>query len=116
MRIMLKFAALFALGLSCGWLSAQSVYVYPATITAPRGSYQSCTAVVTDVNLKTVTWSTSGGTLVGTNPGTANEPNTIALYTTTAGTYTVTATTNVGAVTGTCVITVVASPTPLTTH
>src|ERR1039457_3413006 len=97
-------------------ISAQSIYVYPATVTAPRGTVQSVTAVVTGVNDKTVTWSTSGGTLVGTNPGTANEPNTIALHTTTPGTYTVTATTNTGAVTGTSVITFTASPTPASTH
>jgi hypothetical protein len=96
---------------------AQSIYVYPATITAPRGSYQTCTAIVTGVNDKTSTFTTTGGALVGTNPGTANEPNTIALYTTTPGTYTVTAMSNANhSVTGTCTITITASPTPVTTH
>jgi hypothetical protein len=95
---------------------AQSIYVYPTVVTAPRGSYQSCTAVVTGVNDKTVTWSASGGTIVGTNPSTANEPSTVALYTTTAGTYTLTATTNTGSVAAYCTITVTASPTPLTAH
>src|ERR1017187_8498278 len=69
---------------------AQSINVYPATVSAPRGSYQTCTGIVNGYNSKSVTWTTTGGTLVGVNPSTANEPATIALYTTTPGTYTVT--------------------------
>ena len=96
---------------------AQSIYVYPTAVTAPKGSYQTVTAIVTGVNDKTVTWTASGGTLVGTNPGTANEPNTIALTTTTAGTYTLTATSNANhSVTATSTVTFTASPTPATTH
>jgi len=114
MKALLKLAMLFALGMGIGALSAQTIYVYPSTVTAPRGGYQTCTAIVTGVNNKAVTWSTTGGTLVGTNPSTANEPATIALHSTTAGTYTVTATS--GSATGTCVITLTASPTPVATH
>src|ERR1019366_10314023 len=99
---------------------AQKLYLYPTAAVAPRGSYQTVTAVVTGVNNKTVTWSIasgSGGTLVGTNPCVVNEPCTIALHTTTAGTYTVTATSNAnGSVTATSTITMTASPTPASTH
>src|ERR1035441_1303836 len=65
----------------------QHIYVYPTAVIAPRGSYQTVTAVVTGVNNKTVTWTADGGTIVGTNPCVVNEPCTVALYTTTAGTY-----------------------------
>jgi hypothetical protein len=91
--------------------------MYPAAPIAPRGSYQTVTAIVTGVNNKTVTWTASGGTLVGTNPCVVNEPCTIALTTTTAGTYTLTATSNANhAVTATSTVTFTASPTPATTH
>ena len=97
--------------------SAQSIYVYPAAATAPRGSYQSVTAVLTGVNDKTVTWSSDGGTIVGTNPCVVNEPCTVALYTTTAGTYHLTATSNANhSVTATSTITITSSPSPVTTH
>lgn len=97
--------------------SAQSIYIYPAAVTAPRGSYQSVTAVVTGVNDKTVTWSSDGGTIVGTNPCVVNEPCTVALYTTTAGTYHLTATSNANhSTTATSTITITGSPTPVTTH
>ncbi len=96
---------------------AQSMYVYPATVTAPRGSYQTCTAIVNGVNAKQVSWTTTGGTLVGVNPSTANEPATIALYTTTAGTYTVTATSLAnGSLAGSCTITMTGSPAPTVGH
>jgi len=96
---------------------AQSIYIYPAAPIAPRGSYQTVTAIVNGVNDKTVTWTASGGKLVGTNPCVANEPCTIALTTTTAGTYTLTATSNANeAVTATSTVTFTASPTPATTH
>ncbi len=89
---------------------AQSIYVYPASVIAPRGSYQTVTSVVNGVNDKTVTWSTSGGTLVGTNPCVVNEPCGIALYSTTPGTYTVTATSNANhSVTATSTVTITAS-------
>ncbi len=70
------------------------IYVYPQAPVAPRGSYQTVTAVVTGVNDKTVTWSSDGGTIVGTNPCVVNEPCTVALYTTTPGTYHLTAKSN----------------------
>lgn len=95
---------------------AQSIYVYPSTAAAPRGSYQTVTAVVTGVNNKTVTWNTTGGTLVGTNPCVVNEPCTIAVHDTTAETDTLTATTNVGTVVATSTLTFTASPTATTGH
>src|ERR1019366_1640529 len=99
---------------------AQKLYLYPTAAVAPRGSYQTVTAVVTGVNNKTVTWSItsgSGGTLVGTNPCVVNEPCTIALHSTTATTYTLKATSNANSsVTGTSTITMTASPTPVTSH
>ena len=73
---------------------AQKIYVYPATVTAPRGSYQTVTAIVTGVNDKTVTWTSDGGTIAGTNPCIVNEPCTVALTTTTPGTYHLTAKSN----------------------
>src|ERR1017187_7366968 len=98
-------------------MMAQKLYLYPTTAIAPRGSYQTVTAVVNGVNDKTVTWSASGGTLVGTNPCVVNEPCTIALYTTTAGTYTLTATSNVNhAVIASSTVTFTASPIPVATH
>ena len=97
--------------------AAQSLYVYPATVTAPAGSYQTCTGIVNGYNSKSVTWTTTGGTLVGVNPTTANEPATIALYTTTPGTYTVTGTSTVNSsLSATCVVTITASPTITTGH
>ena len=96
---------------------AQSFYLYPTTAVAPRGSYQTVTAVVSGVSNKTVTWTTDRGTLVGTNPCVVNEPCTIGLYTRTAGTYHVAATSNdSSAVSATSTITKTASPTPTTGH
>jgi hypothetical protein len=95
----------------------QNLYLYPTTAVAPLGSYQTLTAIISGVSDKTVTWRTDGGTLVGTNPCVVNEPCTIALYTTTAGTYHVTATSNAnGSIAATSTITFTASPTPATTH
>ena len=96
----------------CVPAAAQSIYVYPVAVTAPRGSYQTCTGIVNGYNSKSVTWTTTGGTLVGVNPTTANEPATIALYTTAPGTYTVTGKSTVNSsLSGTCVVTITASPT-----
>ena len=96
---------------------AQTLYLYPTTATAPRGSYQTVTAIVSGVGNKTVTWTTDGGTIVGTNPCVVNEPCTTALYTTTAGTYHLTATSNAdSSLVATSAITFTASPTPATTH
>ena len=96
---------------------AQSLYLYPTAPIAPRGSYQSVTAIVTGVNDKTVTWTTDGGTIVGTNPCIVNEPCTVALYTTTAGTYHLTATSNANSsVEATSTVTFTDSPTPASTH
>ena len=49
-------------------LIAQKLYVYPTEAIAPRGTYQTVTVVVNGVNDKTVTWSASGGRIVGANP------------------------------------------------
>ena len=96
---------------------AQQIYLYPKAATAPRGTYQTVTAVITGVNDKTVTWSSDGGTIVGANPCAVNEPCTIALYSTTPGTYHLTARSNANrAVTDAAAITVTGSPTPVTTH
>jgi hypothetical protein len=106
--------------LCCLWTATgwtQAIYVYPQDVYAPSGSYQTCTAVVVGTNDKTVTWSKSAGTFYGSNPGTANEPNTIALNATTVGTYLVTATSNAnGSVSATCTIHITPSPTPTTGH
>ena len=96
---------------------AQKIYVYPAAVTAPRGSYQTVTAIVTGVNDKTVTWTSDGGTIVGTNPCVVNEPCTVALTTTAPGTYHLTAKSNSShSVSATSTITITGSPTPVTTH
>jgi hypothetical protein len=97
---------------------AQRAYVYPTAVTAPRGTYQTVTAIVNGVSNKGVTWSTNHGTLVGTNPcNTPSEPCTIALYDTTAETDTLTATSNAnGSVSVTSTITYTASPTPVSGH
>ena len=93
------------------------IYVYPQAPVAPRGSYQTVTAVVTGVNDKTVTWSSDGGTIVGTNPCVVNEPCTVALYTTTPGTYHLTAKSNANSsVIAGSTITITASPMPVTSH
>ena len=111
-RLVFIFALLFSLS-----ALAQRIYVYPSTPIAPRGSYQSVTAIVTGVNNKTVTWTSDGGTIVGTDPCVVNEPCTVALYTTTAGTYHLTATSNANnSVSATSTVTFTASPTPATTH
>src|SRR6185437_7938686 len=108
---------LLALFLFAGTAAAQTISTEPVTTTAPAGSVVDCTANVVGTNDKTVTWTKTGGTFYGTNPGVANEPNTIALYTTTPGTYTVTATANAGThPTSTCVITITSSPTAVTTY
>ena len=114
-RLVLIFAIL------CGTCSAQSLYLYPAStsgspIVAPKGEVVTVTAVVTGVNNKTVTWTSSAGTLRGTNPCVVNEPCTIGLYDTTAETDTLTAASDANpAVTATSTITFTASPTPVTT-
>lgn len=98
-------------------LVAQKLYVYPAEAIAPRGSYQTVTVVVNGVNDKTVTWTTSGGRLVGDNPCVVNEPCTIALYSKDAGTFHLKATSNANhSVAAESTITFTPSPTPVTSH
>ncbi len=75
-------------------LPAHKLYVYPATAVAPRGSYWTVTAAVDSVNNKTLTWTASSGSLVGTNPCVVNELCTIALCDTRAETDTLAAATN----------------------
>lgn len=75
--------------------------------------------MISNVDNKNVSWATDGGTLVGTNPcaDAMAAPCTIALYSTTPGTYHVTATSLAdGTAKGTATITVTAPPTPVTTH
>src|ERR1035437_3176089 len=96
---------------------AQTLSLFPTTPVAPRGSYQTVTAVVNGVNDKTVTWTADGGTIVGTNPCVVNEPCTVSLHTTAAGTYHLTATSNANhAVTRRSSDLISASPAPLTDH
>ena len=91
-------------------LPAQKLYIYPTTAVAPRGTYQTVTAIVNGVNNKTVTWSVNHGTLVGSNPCVVNEPCTIAVYDTNVETATLTATSNAnGSVVGTSTISFTAS-------
>jgi hypothetical protein len=97
-------------------IAAQKLYIYPSKAVAPRGSYQTVTAVVTGVNNKTVTWSTTGGALIGTNPCVVNEPCTIAVHDTAPETVTLTATTNVGSVVANSTLVFTASPTVTTGH
>ncbi len=97
--------------------SGEQIYIYPQAPVAPQGSYQTVTAIVTGVSDKTVTWSSDGGTIVGTNPCVVNEPCTIALYSGGAGSYHLTATSNANQqVVATSAITFTASPTPRTDH
>jgi hypothetical protein len=94
---------------------AQTINVYPVTPIAPVGTYQSVTAVVVGYNDKTVTWTTDGGTIVGTNPCVVNEPCTAAIHATTAGTYRLTATSNANhSLVATSTITITGSPTQTT--
>lgn len=103
----------FALG-----AEAQSLFVYPANaVTAPRGTYQTFTAIITGVNDKTSSFSVDAGSIIGTNPCVKNEPCTIAVYSATAQTVHLTVTSDANhAVTATRTITFTNSPTPLTTH
>lgn len=98
-------------------LAAQKLYIYPAEVIAPRGSYQTVTVVVNGVNDKTVTWTASGGRLVGGNPCVVNEPCTIALYSKDAGTFHLKATSNANhSASAESTITFTQSPTPASTH
>lgn len=98
-------------------LAAQKIYIYPTEAIAPRGSYQTVTVVVNGVNDKTVTWSTSGGQIVGANPCAVNEPCTIALYSKEPGSFHLKATSNANhAVVAESTITFTPSPTPVTSH
>ena len=98
-------------------LVAQKLYIYPTEVVTARGSYQTVTVVVNGVNDKTVTWSTSGGQIVGGNPCAVNEPCTIALYSKEPGTFHLKATSNANhAVSAESTITFTPSPTPIKTH
>ena len=98
-------------------LIAQKIYLYPTEVIAPRGSYQTVTVVVNGVNDKTVTWSASGGQIVGSNPCVVNEPCTVALYSKDPGTFHLKATSNANhSVTAESTITFTPSPTPVTSH
>jgi len=98
-------------------LVAQKLYIYPSEAIAPRGSYQTVTVVVNGVNDKTVSWSTSGGQIVGSNPCAVNEPCTIALYSKEPGTFHLKATSNANhAVSAESTITFTPSPTPVKSH
>ncbi len=98
-----------------GMTQAISIDVQPATSPQlPVGGIQSINAWVSNVNDKTVTWSTTGGTLIGVNPCTIS-PCSIGLYSSTTGTFTVTATSNDNSsISATSVVTFVNAPTPRT--
>ena len=86
-------------------------------VCVPIKTFQTFTATVTGLNDKRVTWSTSGGTLSTTSCAEAmTEPCTVDLYTTTPGTYVVTATASDGTHTAQGGVTFTATPTPLTAH
>jgi hypothetical protein len=105
------------LGLLGSQLTAQKLFIYPRTVTAPRGTYQTVTAIVTGAKDKTVTWSASGGKIVGMNPCVVNEPCTIALFATEPGKYVLKATSNADhSLSAVSDITVMASPTPVKSH
>src|ERR1700733_12701897 len=87
------FAILFTIASTLS-LSAQKMYIYPKQVIAPRGSYQTVTVVVNGVNDKTVTWSASGGRVVGANPCVVNEPCTVGLFSDMPGTFHLKATSN----------------------
>ena len=92
--------------------------VYPSSVIAPIGTYQTVTAVVTGVNNKTVTWTApDGGTIVGTNPCVVNEPCTVALHSVAVGIYRLIATSNANnSVMATSTITFTPSPAPVQGH
>jgi hypothetical protein len=98
-------------------MAAQKLYLYPTDAVAPAGSYQTVTAIVTGVNDKTVTWSATGGLVVGTNPCNVNEPCTIALHSLEPGTYRLEAVSNADHKTSEeATITFTPSPEPVTSH
>ena len=98
-------------------MPAQKLFLYPKVSVASVGTYQTVTAIVTGLNNKTVTWTASGGTLVGTNPCVVNEPCTIALFSATPGKFELKASSNEKpALALTSEITFASSPAPVTTH
>ncbi len=98
-------------------LAAQKLYLYPTDVVAPAGSYQTVTAIVTGVNDKTVTWTASGGDIVGTNPCNVNEPCTIALHSLAAGTFHLKAVSNANrTLSKEATITFTPAATPVTSH
>jgi hypothetical protein len=74
-----------ALFVSVPLLAQNAIYVFPPTPRTPVGGVQSLTAVVTGNANKTVNWSSTCGTLVGSG-------NTIGVQSSSAGACTVTAT------------------------
>ena len=98
-------------------LPGQKMFIYPKVSVAPVGTYQTVTALVTGVNDKTVTWTASGGKMVGTNPCVVNEPCTIALFSATPGKFELKVSSNAKAAPAlTSEITFTSSPTPVITH
>lgn len=98
-------------------LAAQKLYLYPTDVVAPAGSYQTVTAIVTGVNDKTVTWTASGGDIVGTNPCNVNEPCTIALHSLAAGTFHLKAVSNANrTLSKEATVTFTPAATPVTSH
>lgn len=98
-------------------MTAQKLFIYPKTPVAPAGTYQSVTAILTGLNNKTVTWTASGGKLVGTNPCVLNEPCTMALVSDTPGKFVLKATSNADpSLSASSEVTFTPSPAPVTSH
>jgi hypothetical protein len=94
-----------------------TLYLYPSSLSVPVGAYQTATAIIVGVSDKTVTWTTDGGTIVGTNPCVLNEPCTVALYSATPGTFHLTATSNAETkVSASMTVVFTSAPVPVTAH
>lgn len=101
----------------CPVVMAQKIYLYPRNVVAPRGTYQSVTAIITGINDKRVSWTPSGGTVVGGGSCAVDEPCTVALFTTAPGKYTLSATSNADrSLSATADVTFTDSPHPVATH
>ena len=101
----------------CQVAVAQKIFLYPRVAVAPRGTYQSVTAIVTGINDRRVAWTASGGKIVGGGSCAIDEPCTIALVSDTPGKYTLTATSNADhSLSASAEVSFTESPQPVTTH
>src|SRR5581483_612529 len=101
----------------CAAANGQKIFLYPRVAVAPRGTYQSVTAIVTGINDRRVKWTASGAKLVGTDSCAVDQPCTIGIFSNTPGKYTFTATSSVDqSISATGDVTFTESPHPVTTH